>query len=400
MFNELSALPADPILGLMALYTNDQNPNKIDLGVGVYKDENGNTPVLNSIKTAEKALIESQLSKAYVGPMGDLEFNALLPKLMFGEQSAVLRDGRLSALQTPGGCGALRVAAELIRVAMPKARLWVSDPTWGNHIPLLGGAGLEIKTYPYYNPSTHGLDFEAMMMALNEIPAGDLLLLHGSCHNPTGVDLTNSQWDSVAEICTRRGLIPFVDMAYQGFGDGLDEDAYGLRKLASTVPEMLLAASCSKNFGLYRERTGLVGVMCESSVTAAAVSTHLLSICRGIYSMPPAHGASLVASVLGDSALRAEWIAELEHMRQRIQGLRKQFSATMRELTSSSHFDFVEQQKGMFSFLGLNLECVKRLQSEHSIYMLASSRASIAGMNEKSVPVICQAIVSTLQFNS
>ncbi len=392
MFEGLESLPADPILGLMGMYRDDKNPNKVDLGVGVYKNEQGETPILSSIKKAENRLIARQLTKSYVGPSGNAEFNRLLPELLFGSQSCVIKDERLAVAQTPGGCGALRVAAELISATRPTATIWVSDPTWGNHIPLLGGCGLSIRTYPYLNPVTSELDFEGMMSTLSEVEAGDLVLLHGCCHNPTGVDLNHEQWRLLTALVVERGIVPFVDMAYQGFGDGIEEDAFGLRLLASKVPELIIAASCSKNFGLYRERVGMVGVVGSGQAEAGAVLTHILSIIRGIYSMPPDHGAAIVAEVLRDDLLKSEWVAEVDQMRGRINALRAQFSRVMATHTKSNRFDFVEQQKGMFSFLGLSLEEVTCLRKTHSIYMLDSSRVSIAGLNQASLPLVCRTI--------
>lgn len=391
MFERLATLPADPILGLMSLFRNDTNPNKVDLGVGIYKNEGGETPVLASVLAAETRLLSRQVTKAYVSPVGNSAFNAAMSSLLLGESSA-LAEGRFAAVQTPGGCGALRVAAELIKVANPSATIWVSDPTWGNHIPLLGNAGLTIRQYSYFDAATSAVDFAAMMAALAEVKAGDLVLLHGCCHNPTGADLSPEQWRQVAALALEVGFTPFVDMAYQGFADDIDSDAYGLRYLVEHLPEVVVAASCSKNFGVYRERVGLVGLLAANPSSAAAVLSHMQSIVRGIYSMPPDHGAALVAEVLNDAQLRSLWVGEVAEMRGRINGLRETFSAGMRKRLGSNRFDFVQRQKGMFSFLGLSEAEVLRLRGDYSIYMLNSSRASISGFNSTNLDYVCDAI--------
>lgn len=396
MFEHLQLLPADPILGLMALYRTDSRSQKVDLGVGVYKDNMGNTPVLAAVKQAEQKLLEEQVSKSYVGPAGNPVFNATMSNLLLGSTSC-LNDGRFVAVQTPGGCGALRVAAELIKVARPGATLWVSDPTWGNHIPLLGNAGLSIKTYPYYDGLRSQLRFDEMIAQLQQVAKGDLVLLHGCCHNPTGADFDREQWQAVADVAAQRGFVPFVDMAYQGFARGVDEDAFGLRLLAEQLPEVIVAASCSKNFGLYRERVGLMGVMAASKASAVAAQTHALSIVRGIYSMPPDHGANIVAHVLSDELLTETWQSEVAAMRDRINGLRDAFCEQMRARLQGPRFDFVQRQNGMFSFLGLSEQQVLRLRDEHAVYMLNSSRASIPGLNSSNLAYVCTAIAKVCE---
>ena len=392
MFEQLQQLPADPILGLMGLFARDANPHKVDLGVGVYKTETGLTPVLDAIKRAEQALVAEQTSKVYVGPAGNLAFLQSMMTLLLGEHQSRDLQPRLATLQTPGGCGALRVAAELIKKARPEASIWVSDPTWGNHIPLLGNAAIPIKTYPYFDATHNALAVDAMMDALSQVPAGDLVLLHGCCHNPTGVDLQPAHWQQIADLAVQRGFVPFVDMAYQGFGEGLDEDAFGLRLLMAQLPEVLFAVSCSKNFGLYRERVGLVGLLNHNAAGATAVMSHLTSIVRGIYSMPPDHGAELVARVLQSPELNVLWRQELVVMRERIQGLRMAFVAGMNSRGAAGRFDFIAQQRGMFSFLGLSEAQVAQLAKISSIYMLSSSRASIAGLNHANLGYVCDAV--------
>ncbi len=391
MFEGLQALPADPILGLSLAYQMDTNPLKVDLGVGVYKDEDGHTTVLESIRAAQQRLHQSETTKSYQGPAGNPQFNELLQGLIFGQNSR--QWSRIKTLQTPGGCGALRLAAELIVATKPEATIWVSDPTWANHIPLLGSAGLNIKVYPYYNAETQGLKRDEMMAALATVPKGDLVLLHGCCHNPCGTDLSKDDWAHIATLALENGFTPFVDLAYQGFGEGLEEDAYGVRLLADQLPELIVASSCSKNFALYRERTGALSVMGTSEASASCVFTHMQNIARGIYSMPPAHGASLVALVLSDSHLNAQWQNEVTAMRERIHQLRHDLAAA---LTPYDDFNFIARQQGMFSFLGLNEMQVARLQKDFSIYMVGSSRINLAGINQKNLPYLAQSIGAVL----
>lgn len=393
MFEGLNPLPADPILGLMAKYKNDPNPSKVDLGVGIYRDDQGQTPVLASVRLAESRLLAAQHSKSYVGPTGNEDFNRAMAALLLGDASSALREGRTTLLQTPGGCGALRVAAELIRNARgATTTVWVSDPTWGNHIPLLGNCGLEIKTYPYYCARTNGLDFDAMLATLEAVPAGDVVLLHGCCHNPTGVDLNLHQWQAVAQVAARRGFVPFIDIAYQGLGDGLVEDIAGFRLLAEALPELLFAVSCSKNFGLYRERVGAVGLVATNAAQANAARTHFMSIVRGIYSMPPDHGAAIASEILHCPELTALWHQELGQMRDRINGLRATFAQQMRDALGTDRFDFVTRQKGMFSYLGLRPEEVAVLSDRFGIYMLQTSRVNIAGLNSNSINYVCDSL--------
>ncbi|MDZ7923434.1 MAG: amino acid aminotransferase [Marinagarivorans sp.] len=394
MFETLSLLPVDPILGLMQLYRNDSRVSKVDLGVGVYKNDQGLTPVLSSVQKAEARLIAHQTTKSYVAPAGSADFIAGMSELVFGDV-LLGQGGRLAAVQTPGGCGALRIAAELIRVAKPDTVLWVSDPTWGNHIPLLGNAGLSLKKYPYLDSAQTQLDWPAMQATLLQAKAGDVVLLHACCHNPSGVDLSMQQWQWLTELCLENSLLPFVDMAYQGFGVSVDEDACGLRYMASKLPEMLVAVSCSKNFGLYRERVGLVAALSASQSAAAKVQSHFLSIVRGIYSMPPNHGAEIVANILSSEELKAEWLQEVAEMRTRISDLRVKFVLAMQHL-GYERFNFVVEQKGMFSFLGLTATQVEWLAQEKGIYMLSSSRASIAGLTQDNVTYVCSSVVESL----
>jgi aspartate aminotransferase len=396
MFESLSALPADPILGLMAAYREDPNTNKVDLGVGVYRDDDGNTPILKCVVAAQHLHNEQEITKSYIGPPGEPEFNRAVQELLFGASSAALADGRISSAQTPGGCGALRVAAELIDRARPGASIWVSDPTWANHVPLLSDAGLAIKTYPYFDRETSGLLFDEMLASLAQVSRGDLVLLHGCCHNPCGVDLNNDQWTEVAKLAAERGFTPFIDIAYQGLSTGLDEDAFGLRCIAAQVPELIVASSCSKNFGLYRERVGSLAIMSSSADESAKVLSQMLNVIRGIYSMPPNHGGAIVKTILNDQQLTELWHSELAEMRDRINGLRDEFASKLVTQISENRFDFIRQQRGMFSFLGINAEQIARLRDEFSIYMVDSSRINVAGLNSHNVDYVCDAIGKVL----
>ena len=395
MFEQLKALSPDPLLGLIKSYQQDSRPQKIDLGVGVYRDEQGFTPVLSCVKKAELQLLQSEDSKSYVGPMGNLAFVERMAELLLAESAVSLRE-RWAGMQTPGGCGALRVLAETIVRAKPKARLWVSNPTWANHIPLLGTAGIIIEEYSYYNYQQHSIDFDGMLADLQRANAGDLVLLHGCCHNPSGADLTERQWQAVIELCQQKGLVPFIDMAYQGFGRSLDEDAYGVRLATATLPEVIVAVSCSKNFGLYRERVGAAFVLCANAAQQVAVNSHMANITRAMYSMPPSHGATVVADILADSQLRLEWHDELAVMRGRIQGLRSHLRLAMAEALGEDRFAFIESEQGMFSFLGLTPEQVERMAAEFAIYMAGSSRINLAGINQRNLSHLCQSLKAVL----
>lgn len=396
MFETLQALPPDPILGLSAAYQQDTNPQKVDLGVGVYKDEAGLTQVLKSVKLAEKRRFQQEDSKAYLPPPGSPGANEGLERLIFGEDHPTILANRVRTLQTPGGCGALRVAAELAVRAAPEASIWLSDPTWANHTPLLASAGLRIRQYPYYDYDNHELRFDAMMETLAQVKAGDLVLLHGCCHNPCGADLDQDQWQALAALASRNGFTPFIDLAYQGFGSSLDEDAYGVRLLAESVPEMLVASSCSKNFGLYRERTGALSIVCANPEQADISFSQALFTTRGIYSMPPAHGSMIVEGILHDVELTLLWRRELNAMRDRINGLRTLLTDKLAEHGASRDFNFIKRQRGMFSFLGISEAQVKQLQQQYSIYMVGSSRINIAGINQGNIDYLANAITQIL----
>ena len=395
MFASLKALPADPILGLIAKYREDTNPKKIDLGVGVYKNEAGETTVLNCVKKAERHRTDTETSKVYIGPTGSALFNEEMSKLIFGHHK-VLLENRARTFSTPGGTGALRVAAEFINACKAGATIWVSNPTWANHNAVFEAAGLTVKTYPYYDYENKTLDFDGMLAQLKEVSSDDAVLLHACCHNPSGMDLSNEQWQQVAEVAKGVGFTPLVDMAYQGFGSGLDEDAYGLRLLAENVKEMIVCSSCSKNFGLYRERIGACTLIAQTSKSADLVASVLASVIRGIYSMPPAHGAALVETILSSSELTTEWHNELQEMRDRINGNRQLLVDKLKENGVTRDFSFITRQSGMFSFLGITPEQVQQLQDEYSIYMVGSSRMSIAGIANSNVDYLAQSIAKVL----
>ncbi|MCH1930939.1 aspartate/tyrosine/aromatic aminotransferase [Shewanella sp. A25] len=396
MFNSLIAMPADPILGLLTQYREDTHPQKIDLGVGVYKDPAGNTPILNCVKKAEKFRLDTETTKVYIGPTGSAKFNTLMTELAFGADHSAIIANRIRTVSTPGGTGALRVAGDFIKRCNPNAVLWVSDPTWANHVGLFEAAGITVKTYPYYDYDTKSLKFDEMLTALSQVSADDVVLLHACCHNPSGMDLTTEQWDKVVALTKEQGFTPLIDMAYQGFGDGVDIDAYGVRQMAAAVDNMILCSSCSKNFGLYRERIGSCSVIAKDAQRADIAQSVLLYVVRCLYSMPPAHGAAIVETILESAELKQEWLAELQVMRDRINGNRAILVDKLKANGVDRDFSFIARQKGMFSFLGVNPEQVERLKKEFSIYMVGSSRISIAGISEDNVDYLAQSIAKVL----
>lgn len=396
MFSDLSMRPADPILGLTVKFKADTNPLKIDLGAGIYKDEKGNTPVLNCVKAAEQFRVDRENTKAYFNSAGSPLYNERITALNFGEHR-VVAENRVRTVSTPGGTGSLRIAGELIRTSKPGASIWVSNPTWANHQGVFTAAGLTVKTYPYYDYENKCLDFDAMVEALKQVPADDAVLFHACCHNPSGMDLSREQWQVVAELAREVGFFPVIDMAYQGFGDGLEEDAYGLRLMADVVDEMILCSSCSKNFGLYRERIGACSVIAANAEKADIVNSVLLPVVRTNYSMPPAHGAAIVETILGSEELTAQWHTELKEMRDRIGGMRQLLVDKLVENGVTRDFSFITRQKGMFSFLGIDKAQVQRLQDEFSIYIVGSSRVSIAAIAPDNVDYLTRSIASILQ---
>jgi aspartate aminotransferase len=390
MFANLKPQPADKILALMAAFREDPRSDKIDLGVGVYKDATGNTPVMRAIKVAEHRLWEEQTTKAYVGLVGDPAYGDAMIKLILGD--AVARD-KIGAAATPGGTGAVRQAFEMIRMANPDARVFVSNPTWPNHTSILKYLGIETIAYRYFDDETRGVDFDGMMSDLKTARKGDVVLLHGCCHNPTGANLNPVEWQAVIDVLNEVGAIPMIDIAYQGFGDGLEADAVAVRMVAAGVPECLVAASCSKNFGIYRERTGLLMAISQDASQRALNQSTLAFLNRQNYSFPPDHGARLVTMILNDDALRADWASELEDVRLSMLGLRESLAGELQRLTGSDRFAFLAQHRGMFSRLGASPEQVERMRAEHGIYMIGDSRLNIAGLNATTVPILAQAIV-------
>jgi aspartate aminotransferase len=394
LFQQLERLSADSILGLMAKYRADPAARKVDLGVGVYRDLSGNTPVLDCVRRAEHEVLAGQTTKSYVAAAGREEFNGAVQDIVLGATHSACRDQRAITVQTPGGCGALRLGAELIRAAAPAAAVHLSDPTWGNHTPLLGSAGLKLERYPYYDPSAHGLNFDAMMQRLERAPGGDVVLIHACCHNPTGADLQPDQWQALADLLLRRKLIPFLDLAYLGFASSLDDDAAAVRMIAERVPEALIAVSFSKNLGLYRERVGALIVVSENQTRAAAVLSHTLQMARGMYSMPPDHGAAIAARIFLDPPLKREWLRELESMRARIQEMRTLLAQRLKSLTGDGSFDFIGAQRGMFSLLGVSPQAVDRLRERHHIYMTTDSRMNLAGILPHNVDYVAAAFAA------
>ena len=395
MFSKLTQLPADPILGLSVKFKADINPNKIDLGAGIYKDENGHTPVLSCVKAAERFRVENENSKAYISSAGSPLFNEKMTSLILGDHK-VISENRIRTISTPGGTGALRTAGEFIKTCTPGATIWVSNPTWANHQGVFTAAGLNVKTYPYYDYENNCLDFEGMLAALKQVSKDDAVLLHACCHNPSGMDLSKEQWQQVADVANQVGFMPVVDMAYQGFGQDLDADAFGLRLMADTVDQMIICSSCAKNFGLYRERIGACSIIGKDSISADIINSVLLSVVRVNYSMPPAHGAAIVETILSSAELTTQWHGELKGMRDRINGMRQLLVEQLAANGVTRDFSFITKQNGMFSFLGIDKAQVQRLQDEFGIYIVGSSRISLAGISPDNVNYLTQSIAKVL----
>ncbi|MGJ8563946.1 MAG: aromatic amino acid transaminase [Alphaproteobacteria bacterium] len=397
MFEALAARPPDAIIALMEQAKADANPLKIDLGVGVYKSDDGATPIMRAVKKAETLWLQEEQTKSYVSTIGNAAFRKSLAALIFGADNPVVTSGRMATAQAAGGSGALRLGAEIIVSASPGATIWVSTPTWANHIPLLSSAGLKLETYPYYNRETLGVDFDDMIAHLEtHAKAGDVLLLHGCCHNPTGADLSHAQWDRVAQLLLEKDLTPYIDLAYFGLGRGMEDDTYGVKKVIDSVPECLVAASCSKNFALYKERVGLICIITKDPETAKIAESQLSAAQRKLVSMPPDHGAALVARVLGDPVLYAEWEAELTHMRERMIALRKQLSGAMNVQGGEAIAAAIKDQNGMFSTLPLSQAQAERLREKHSVYIMNSGRMNIAAANTENIPRLAEAILAVL----
>lgn len=389
MFETIEVAPPDAILGLNEAFQKDSAPRKINLGVGVFKDQTGVTPILKCVKEAERRLVESERSKSYLAIDGDPGFGRHVARLLLGNTTEF---DRVATLQTPGGTGALRIAAEFVHAMFPSASIWTSTPTWANHPNVFKAAGLPVKTYRYFDPATNALDFDAMMEDLQTVPSGDVVLLHACCHNPTGVDPTLEQWQQIGALLSARQLLPLVDFAYQGFAEGLDEDAEGLRSLLQHLDELLVCSSFSKNFGLYRERVGALTAVSQTPAHSEAVLSQLKAVVRANYSNPPAHGAAIVATILEDRELTEWWHQELAEMRDRINGNRELLVANLAAAGIDRDFSFIRRQRGMFSFSGLTAEQVQSLRREHSIYIVGSGRINVAGITEDNVGHLCQAI--------
>jgi aspartate aminotransferase len=393
LFESLQLASADAILGLIGEHRNDPRAQKIDLGVGVYRNEAGNTPVLDVVKKAEHRLVETQTSKAYIGTAGDPEFNAAMQALAFADS---VDSDRLCTIQTPGGSASLRVAAGLLLRAREDAVLWVSDPTWNNHTPLLGGAGLNLKTYPYYDADSHTIRSDAMLETLRKADRGDIVLFHACCHNPSGLDPGEELWRAIGDVIVERELVPFIDMAYQGFAKDLESDAFAVRHLASRVPEMILSSSCSKNFGLYRDRVGTLAILATDANSCAIAGSQANSFVRTMYSVPPDHGAAVVSIILNDDQLRTEWVAELDGMRERLSGMGALLHDALKEKAPDHDFTHLLNSKGMFCFLGVSPEQVARLKKDFGVYMVGSSRINVAGITPSNVDYLASSIAGVL----
>ena len=397
MFESVAPRPNDPIMVVMEKCKADTRPEKIDLGVGVYKDATGNTTILKSVKLAEDLWVREETTKTYLGTIGNQDYCQDMLELILGADNPAITEGRIGAAQSAGGSGALRLGAELLKVAAPNATVWASTPTWANHIPLISEAGLKMDSYPYYNRETLGVDFEDMLSHLDaNAKRGDIVLLHGCCHNPTGADLSPAQWDRLAPFMEERGLFPYIDLAYFGLGRGMVEDTYGLRKVAEICPEVLLAASCSKNFALYRERTGLIAAITQSADKAKTLKSQFGAIQRKIISMPPDHGAAIVTRILRDENLRKIWIDELGEMRERMRGLRQLLSDALNVQGGEAMAAAILNQNGMFSTLPLSPDHATRLREEHAVYLMPSGRINIAGANAKNIPRLAEAILAVI----
>jgi len=393
LFETLQTMPADAILGLIAEYRNDPRPEKIDLGVGVYRNAAGETPILNTVKKAERHLVETQTTKSYISTAGEPTFNAAMQAMTF---AGAVTDDRLVTIQTPGGSGSLRVAAGMLLRAKDAVTVWVSEPTWANHVPLLGGAGLQLKSYPYYDTKRHVIEIDAMLETLRGAPKGDVVLLHACCHNPTGLDPTEDDWQAIVEVIVERELLPFIDIAYQGFARGIADDNYVIRELARRVPEMIVSNSCSKNFGLYRDRVGSLSHLCADTATRDIVSSQVSSYVRTLYSLPPDHGAAVVSMILNDAESHAEWLDEVKEMRDRLQRMRTLLNDALVKKIPDHDFSHLVRANGMFSYLGTTPEQVERLKREFGIYLVNTSRINVAGITGDNVGYLSDAIAAVL----
>lgn len=397
MFNHLKAIPPDPILGLIAAYAADPNPRKIDLGIGVYRDEQGDTPILDCVKQAEKTHIATQTTKTYMGPPGVPGFNSGITDVIFGADNEAVQQGRVCTVQTPGGTAALRVAGDLVKAANPGTELWASDPTWANHTALFPAAGVNMHSYPYFDAQNSSLRFDEMMTALKQRGPGDAVLFHACCHNPCGVSPDPDQWQALADLAAERGFTPMVDIAYMGFERGIDEDALAVRLFTEQCPEVIVASSCSKNFAMYRDRVGAISIVAETAQKAADIESVINNVTRKNYSMPPAHGPHVIDIILHSEELTSLWVSEVTGMRNRINGLRKTMSEKIAASGIKRDFSFLERQSGMFSFMGLSVEQVQRLRDEFAIYTVNSARVNVASFNESNMDYFVEALVAVLE---
>ncbi len=397
MFERIEPAPSDPILGLTEAFRADPNPKKINLSVGVYQDSTGKTPILESVRQAGKLVLERQKTMSYLPIPGSPAFAAAVQRLMFGEGHEVETSGRAATSHTPGGTGALRVVADLIHQQMPKATVWLTQPTWPNHPQIFAAAGVATKSFPYFDPKTNALAFEEAVAAIKKMPAGDVVLLHGCCHNPTGIDPTPEQWKKLADAVFSSGILPLLDFAYQGFADGIAEDAVGLKAFARPGAELIVCSSFSKNFGLYCERVGALTVVAADKKAADTVQSQVKACIRANYSNPPAHGAELVTTVLGEPALRREWEGEVAQMRERINGMRQLLVKTLQAKGVPGDYSFITRQRGMFSFSGLTPEQVKALKEKYAIYVVGSGRINVAGITSENVGPLCEAIAAVVK---
>lgn len=396
----ITPAPPDAILGLTETFKADPRPGKINLGVGVYQDDTGATPVLASVKTAEQRIWEKETTKSYLPISGAQEYKSHVQQMILGADHPALRAGRVRTAHTPGGTGALRVSAEILRQWRPEATVWMSDPTWANHPGIYSGAGFKTQVYPYYDSASRGLKLDALMAALENIPSGDVVLFHVCCHNPTGVDLTDAQWLEIGRLAASKGWTPLLDFAYQGFGEDLEKDRSGLRIIADAVPELFVSSSFSKNFGLYRERTGALSLIAEDDQSASASFSHLERTIRVLYSNPPAHGGSIVTTILDDAGLRHQWELELTGMRDRIQSVRAALVRELAGLGVERDFSFIERQRGMFSFSGLTDAQVAFLREEKGIYIVKGGRINVAGITSKNLPYLVESMAEALKLNA
>jgi len=397
MWNNIEAAPADSILGLTEAFRNDPNTQKVNLGVGVYKDEDGTTPILHCVKAAEKMLQEQEKTKSYLPIPGDLVYGKEVQKLLFGESGDVVAKGRAVTAHAPGGTGALRVGGDLLKKFYPDSKVWISNPTWANHKGVFKTAGFELAEYDYYNPESKALDFAAMVASLKNIPAGDIVLLHACCHNPSGVDLSASEWKQVAAIGKEQGWIPFLDFAYQGFGESVEADRCGIEEFAATGIDFFIASSFSKNFGLYNERVGALTIVSPTAEDSTVAMSHLKTTIRVIYSNPPAHGGLVVATILTNPELHKQWLGELAAMRDRIKAMRAALVEGLATRGVAGDFSYITRQRGMFSFSGLSDDIVAWLRSNKSIYVVGGGRINLAGLTKANIDYVCDAIAEALK---